>query len=137
MTIADKFDELRARDERALVLFVTAGDPPLHELPAILSALEEGGADLIEVGIPFSDPIADGPIIQASSQRALDRGVTPRDALSAISSSKATVPVVTMGYYNTVLRLGLSEAARALQGAGVSGTIISDLTPEEAGEWIA
>jgi tryptophan synthase alpha chain len=137
MTIAEKFGELRARDERALVLFVTAGDPPLEELPAILSALEEGGADLIEVGIPFSDPIADGPIIQASNQRALERGVTPRDALHAVSASKAIVPVVTMGYYNTVLRWGLVDAAKSLHGSGVSGTIISDLTPEEAGDWIA
>src|SRR5437763_15760570 len=99
MTIAEKFDELRARSERALVLFVTAGDPSLEELPAILSALEEAGADLIEVGIPFSDPIADGPTIQASNQRALDRGVTPRSAVDAIAGARVGVPILTMGYY--------------------------------------
>src|SRR5579871_3813267 len=75
--IAAKFDELKSRGEKALVLFVTAGDPCLGDLISILDALEEGGADLIEVGIPFSDPIADGPTIQESTQRALDQGITP------------------------------------------------------------
>lgn len=135
MTIAEKFADLRARGERALVLFVTAGDPSLEALPAILSALEEGGADLIEVGIPFSDPIADGPIIQASSQRALDQGVTPGEVLERLSRAKLNVPVITMGYYNTALRIGLDSYAQSLSKARVSGTIISDLTPEEAAVW--
>ena len=78
MHLSDKLNQLRAKGEKALVLFVTAGDPPLDQLPAILDALQEGGADVIELGLPFSDPIADGPTIQASSQRALDRGVSPR-----------------------------------------------------------
>ena len=135
MRIADKFAELRARGERALVLFVTAGDPSLDDLPAILAALEEGGADLLEVGIPFSDPIADGPVIQASSQRALDRGVTPSAALQVLKSARISVPVVTMGYYNTALRSGLSTFAKELSDAGVGGSILSDLTPEEANDW--
>jgi len=137
MTIAEKFSELRARNERALILFVTAGDPSLEDLPAILDALQEGGADLIEVGMPFSDPIADGPIIQASSQRALDRGVTPKGVLDALASSKINVPVITMGYYNTLLRLGLGESAAALSKAGANATIITDITPEESSDWIA
>ncbi|MEA2552441.1 MAG: tryptophan synthase alpha chain [Fimbriimonadaceae bacterium] len=136
MTIGEKFEQLRARGERALVLFVTAGDPSLEQLPDILSALQEGGADLIEVGIPFSDPIADGPTIQASSQRALDGGTTPGSVLAALSSIRLEVPVVTMGYYNTLLRLGLEQSARTLAAAGVNGTIVSDLTPEESGPWV-
>src|SRR5689334_15049367 len=107
MRIAEKFEELKAKGEHALVLFVTAGDPRLDDLPAILDALQEGGADIIEVGIPFSDPIADGPIIQASSQRALDSGVTPSSVLAVLKKARADVPVITMGYYNTALRSGV------------------------------
>lgn len=133
--IAAKFAELRSRGEKALILFVTAGDPRLEDLPAILTALEEGGADLIEVGIPFSDPIADGPTIQAASQRALDQGVTPAAIYGLLASTKVGVPLIAMGYYNSVLRLGLDSAAQTLSHAGFAGTIISDLTPEEADAW--
>ncbi len=135
--IAAKFEELKNMGEKALVLYVTAGDPSLEELPAILDALVEGGADLIEVGLPFSDPIADGPTIQASTQRALDRGVTPPKVFEALRQCHVSVPVITMGYYNSVLRSGLDESAAMLHHAGVSGTIISDLTPEESDLWIA
>lgn len=130
------FEKLRARDEGALVLFVTAGDPDLAQLPEILAALAEGGADIIEVGMPFSDPIADGPVIQASSQRALDRGVTPGAVLEAIHKAQGDVPIVLMGYYNPILRRGLKAFADSATGSGVSGTIISDLTPEEARPWV-
>jgi tryptophan synthase alpha chain len=135
--IAAKFAELKSRGEKALVLFVTAGDPRLEDLPAIIETLEEGGADLIEVGIPFSDPIADGPTIQASTQRSLDLGATPGAIYSLLATTAAKVPLVAMGYYNSVLRLGLANAAQTLKGAGFSGTIMSDLTPEEADEWSA
>lgn len=121
---------------KKLVCFVTAGDPSLEDLPGILSALEEGGADLIEVGLPFSDPIADGPTIQASSQRALDRGVTPGAVLDSLAGCKVRVPIILMGYYNPILRMGLDEFARRARQAGASGTIVSDLTPEESGPWI-
>ncbi|MFQ3667623.1 MAG: tryptophan synthase subunit alpha [Fimbriimonadaceae bacterium] len=135
--ISDRFAALRQKGEKALVLFVTAGDPDLAELPRILSALEDGGADIVEVGIPFSDPIADGPVIQASSQRALDRGVTPGAVLEAVASASVEVPVVLMGYYNPILRLGLEDFARRAADAGASATIVSDLTPEESEEWVA
>jgi tryptophan synthase alpha chain len=134
--IAAKFTELKSRGEKALILFVTGGDPTLAELPAILSALEEGGADLIEVGIPFSDPIADGPTIQAASQRSLDQGVTPAAAFEAVAKAKVGVPLVAMGYYNSVLRVGLDGAASSVRNAGFAGTIMSDLTPEESDGWI-
>lgn len=135
--IRDKFENLRARNERALVLFVTGGDPSLEQLPEILDALEEGGADLIEIGIPFSDPIADGPTIQASSQRALDRGVRPGDLLEVLSRTAGRVPRVAMGYANTWHRMGYPKAAQRMAEAGISGVIVSDLIPEESGEWVA
>jgi tryptophan synthase alpha chain len=133
--LAERFARLRAKGEKALVLFVTAGDPPLEEPPAILETLAEAGADVIEVGMPFSDPIADGPTIQASSQRALDCGATPSKVLEALGAVQLDVPRVLMGYYNPVLRRGLDAFAAAAAAAGVSGTIISDLTPEEAQPW--
>ena len=117
--------------------FVTAGDPPLEELPAILDALAEGGADVIEVGIPFSDPFGEGPTIQASSQRALDAGATPRAILEAIGKARLRVPTVTMGYYNPILRHGLVRYAEECVAVGVSGTIVSDLVPDEAEAWNA
>jgi tryptophan synthase alpha chain len=130
-----KFAELRSRGEKALILYVTAGDPSLEELPQILEALQEGGADLIEIGIPFSDPIADGPTIQASTQRALDRGVTPAGLYERLTGCKVDVPLVAMGYYNSILRTGLGNAASSLKRSGFSGTIITDLTPEESVDW--
>ena len=133
--LAQKFADLRTRGEKALVLFVTAGDPPLEELPAVLEALAEGGADVIEVGVPFSDPFGEGPTIQASSQRALDAGATPWKILEALRGSSIGVPIVTMGYYNPVLRYGLLRFAQESAAAGVSGTIISDLVPDEADAW--
>lgn len=136
MTISEKFRQLRDRGEKALVLFVTAGDPSLQDLADILSALEEGGADLIELGMPFSDPIADGPIIQASSQRALDLGVTPRAVFDTLAGAKVNVPIVLMGYYNPIHRIGVDAAARTFAEAGVNGTIVSDLTPEESETWV-
>jgi tryptophan synthase alpha chain len=135
-TIQAAFSACHERGEKALVVFVTAGDPELAELPAILEALEEGGADVIEIGLPFSDPIADGPSIQASSQRALDRGVRPLDALKVLASTMGKVPRIVMGYINTVLQPGLESFADQALAAGVSGSILCDVTPEEAGDWI-
>jgi len=134
--ISQTFERLRGAGEKALIAYVTAGDPSLDELPSILDALEEAGVDLIEVGIPFSDPIADGPTIQASTQRALERGVTPGAVFEALAKRKGNVPVLVMGYYNPVLRRGLVEFAEMMAAARVSGSIISDLTPEEANPWV-
>jgi tryptophan synthase alpha chain len=133
--LSRRLSDLRSRGEKALVLFFTAGDQPLSELPAIVDALQEGGADAVEIGIPFSDPFGEGPTIQASSQRALDRGVTPSAILQAVSQIPASVPLVTMGYYNPVLAYGLAAFAAASKDSGASGTIISDLVPDEAGAW--
>lgn len=131
------FTNLRSRNEAALIVFVTAGDPSLADFPGILEALVEGGADVIEIGLPFSDPIADGPVIQASSQRALDRGVTPGQVLESLGQHPLPVPIVLMGYYNPILRAGLAKFAQRAKAAGAAGTIVSDLTPEEAGPWVS
>lgn len=140
--LAARFQSLRGRGEGALIPFVVAGDPSLDELPSILDALCDGGADVIEVGIPFSDPIADGPTIQAASQRALDRGVQPPAVLEALAAwsrraGENRPPVVLMGYYNPILRQGLKSFAKASASSGADGTIVSDLTPEESTDWVA
>lgn len=122
---------------KSLVCFVTAGDPNLDCLPDVVAGLARGGADAVEVGIPFSDPIADGPVIQAASQRALDRGVRVGAVLEAVRSARAKtdVPIILMTYYNPVLRLGHFEFAAAAKQHGADGVIVTDLTPEEAHPW--
>lgn len=130
-----RFAELRENGEKALVAFVTAGDPALDQLVPILHALEDAGVDVIEIGIPFSDPIADGPVIQAASQRALDRGVTTEAVLQTVSQFTGKTPLVAMGYLNPMLRIGLDEFARRAKDAGFSGVIVCDLIPEEGEAW--
>lgn len=134
--IGQTFERLKSQGERALVTFVTAGDPSLDALPEVLSLLESAGADIIEVGIPFSDPIADGPTIQASSQRALDRGVTPTMVLQTLAKCSVKVPIVLMGYLNPIMRMGLTTFTRAAKASGAHGVIVCDVTPEDAVEWI-
>lgn len=134
--IGQTFERLKAQGQCALVTYVTAGDPSLDALPEVLSLLEAAGADIIEVGIPFSDPIADGPTIQASSQRALDRGVTPTMVLQALAQCSVKVPIVLMGYLNPIIRMGLSTFKQAAKDSGAHGVIVCDVTPEDAVEWI-
>ena len=135
MTITEKFSQLSSKGEKALVCFFTAGDQPLADLPRIVSLLELAGADAIEIGIPFSDPFGEGPTIQDSSQRALENGASVYKILDAIASANSSIPLITMGYYNPVLRTGLTKYAQESKRAGCSGTIISDLTPDEADAW--
>jgi tryptophan synthase alpha chain len=134
-SIKEKFAELKKKNEAALVLFVTAGDQPLSDLPRLLGFLESAGADLIEIGIPFSDPFGEGPTIQQSSQRSLERGTTPSNILEAMKAARVSVPLITMGYYNPVLRAGLDEFARESRDAGSSGAIVNDLVPDESADW--
>ena len=137
MTIQSKFSELRQKGEKALVCFFTAGDQPLEDLPEIVSFIAEGGADIIEIGIPFSDPFGEGPTIQDSSQRALENGASLSKILDAIQQCDVNIPIVTMGYYNPILRFGLSSFANRAKEVGCTGTIVSDLIPDEAAEWDA
>ena len=135
--IEGRFNSLRARGEKALVAFVTAGDPLPDETADVVLALAEGGADIVELGVPFSDPLADGPTIQAASQRALDTGMTPPKVLEIVRQvrERSDIPLVLMGAWNPILQYGMERFASDAVAAGVDGTIITDLTPEEAGEW--
>jgi len=124
--IAARFDGLRAAGRRAFVPYVTAGDPGVAETVELLRGLQDAGADCLEVGVPFSDPMADGPVIQASSQRALDRGVRLDGVLDMIQRAKLEIPVVLFSYLNPILAGGKDVLDRAAQ-AGCSGVLITDL----------
>ena len=130
--IGKKFAELRQRGEAALIPFVTAGDPDLDTTLEILRALEKGGADCIELGIPFSDPTADGPTIQRSSERALKSGVSLRSILRTLSAFRQSseIPVILFGYYNPFFRYGIEEFCRQAARAGADGMLCVDLPPE-------
>ncbi len=131
------FARLKASGEKALVCFVTAGDPDLETTKQIVLEIEKAGADIVELGVPFSDPIADGPSIQASSMRALDSGTTVPKVLGLVRDIRRTseLPLILMTYYNLVEHYGLERFAQDAAQAGVDGMILSDLVPEEAGEW--
>ncbi len=129
--------DLQASGKRALVTFITAGDPHPDSTVAAMHALVAGGADVIELGIPFSDPEAEGPAIQASSERALAHGVTLKHVLDFVRTFRRddpATPVVLMGYLNSVLRMGEAVYAKAAHEAGVDGLIMVNLPPEEAEE---
>ena len=133
--IADRFAALRAAGRTGLVTYVTAGDPDLERSGAVLRALDRAGADVIEVGVPFSDPLADGPVIQRASERALAAGATLGGALDLIEGVRADLgaAVVVFTYANPVLRLGVDRFAARAARAGVDGALVLDLPLEEAG----
>src|SRR3989338_718401 len=122
----------------ALVAYVTAGDPSLKFTEKLVLRMAEAGADVVELGVPFSDPIADGPVIQRASERALKAGTTLPGVLKLAERlrRKSAVPLVLFSYYNTVLQMGVERFAARAAAAGVSGVLITDLTPEEAGEFV-
>jgi tryptophan synthase alpha chain len=128
------FAALKADGKKALITFVTAGDPNMRSTAEIIDTLVESGADILEIGIPFSDPMADGPTIQASSERALKAGATLGRILKLVTAlrKKTEVPVILFGYYNPVLSFGLKSFARKAAASGVDGVLIVDLPPEEA-----
>jgi tryptophan synthase alpha chain len=132
--IGEKFAELRQRGEAALIPFVTAGDPDLDTTLEILRALEKGGADCIELGIPFSDPTADGPTIQRSSERALKGGVSLRSILRTLSAFRQSseIPIILFGYYNPFFHYGVEEFCRQAARAGADGILCVDVPPEES-----
>jgi len=128
------FARLRARGERALVPYFTAGDPSLADTRRLVIEAARRGADVIELGVPFSDPLADGPVIQRAGARALAAGTTVARVLETVSALRAEidVPLVLLTYYNPVLAFGLKAFARTAADAGVDGTIVADMPPEES-----
>lgn len=132
--IDDTFARLRSERRTGLVTFVTAGDPDLERSALVLEALDRAGADVLEVGVPFSDPLADGPAIQRSSERALAAGVTLTSSLDLVARVRPRVaaPVVIFSYANPVLAMGLDRFARRAAEAGVDGVLVLDLPIEEA-----
>ena len=124
--LTQRFAALRAANRRALVCYVTAGHPDRARSLALLRGLADAGADVLEVGVPFSDPVADGPVIQGSSQRALEQGMTLDGALDLVAAAKLDVPVVLFSYLNPVIAAGAGVLERA-KAAGVHGVLITDL----------
>jgi tryptophan synthase alpha chain len=134
--IGDRFAALAARNEAAVIPYLTAGDPDLGTTRALVRAAEAGGADLLEIGVPFSDPMADGPTLQRASGRALAVGTTLPLVLDLVQDirSRSTIPIVLFGYYNPFFRYGLERLAADACAAGVDGLLCVDLPPEEAAE---
>jgi tryptophan synthase alpha chain len=137
--ISDRFRELRAAGRKALVVYLMAGDPDLETTGRLVERLESAGADVIELGVPFTDPLADGPVIQAANERALAAGVTLDAILDLVRRlrDRTRIPLLLMTYYNPIFRAGEAEVARRAVEAGVDGMLITDLPPEEAAEWKA
>jgi tryptophan synthase alpha chain len=133
----EAFARIRSEGRPGLVTYTTAGDPDLPRSADILKALDRAGADVLEVGVPFSDPLADGPVIQRATERALAAGGSLRSALAMIADLRAgiTAPIVIFSYANPLLRLGVREFARRAADAGVDGVLALDLPIEEAGEF--
>ena len=136
--IQAKFADLRRADRGGFIPFITAGDPDLATTELLLIELAATGADIIELGIPFSDPVADGEVIQRASERALRNGVTLSDALDCVARVKSHIdkPLVLFSYFNPLLQFGEDRFARAAKAAGIDGVLVTDLVPEEAESWI-
>ena len=138
--IQEKFAAFAAAKRKALILFVTAGDPEPALTVPLMQALVESGADILELGVPFSDPMADGPVIQRASERALAKGVTLRDVLGMVRdfrSRDARTPIVLMGYANPIEAMGVEAFIAGAKSAGVDGVIVVDYPPEECGQFSA
>jgi len=134
------FERQRAAGRTVLIPYVTAGDPSLAAMPGMLDALVDAGADVIELGVPFSDPMADGPVIQRASERALAQGVGLTDVLDLVAAFRkrnAATPIVLMGYANPVEAMGVATFVERAGAAGVDGVIIVDYPPEEAADFAA
>ncbi|MCL4472571.1 MAG: tryptophan synthase subunit alpha [Actinobacteria bacterium] len=131
-------DVFAASSKKALLMpYTTGGYPSMHECRHVMESFIAGGADMIELGVPFSDPLADGPVVQASSQVALEQGITPDDVLTLASEFSARVPIVLMVYYNCVFSYGQDRFVEAAAAAGVNGLIVPDLPVDEASGFMA
>jgi len=138
--IAATFAQLNKQGRKALIPFITAGDPDPASCVPLMHALVAGGADIIELGVPFSDPMADGPVIQRASERALKHGVSLRDVISWVAQFRKTnseTPVVLMGYANPIEAMGADNFVKAAKAAGADGVVVVDYPPEEAEQLVA
>jgi tryptophan synthase alpha chain len=137
--IGEKFEELKERGEKAFIPFIMAGDPDLETTVRLVPELERSGSHIVELGIPFSDPVADGPTIQRAGLRALRHGYAMKDYLKAIERIRRQtgVPLLLFSYYNPIYRYGLEDLARDARSAGVDGVLVTDITPEEGEEYCA
>jgi tryptophan synthase alpha chain len=135
--ISKRFAELRASGELGIVAYITAGDPTLNATLKLVLALADAGADVIELGVPFSDPLADGPTIQRASERALKSGTTLTGVIDLVRRIRQSsqVPLVLFSYYNPILQMGLEKFASAAASAGADGVLVTDLTPEESEDY--
>ena len=135
--ISNRFAELRASGELGIVAYITAGDPSFDATLKYVLALAEAGADVIELGVPFSDPLADGPTIQRASERALKAGASLAGVLNLVRRIRqaSQVPLVLFSYYNPILQMGLEKFASSAADAGADGVLVTDLTPEESGDY--
>lgn len=133
------FASLAREGRKAFIAFVTAGDPSLERTIEVAAVLEEAGVDILELGVPFSDPLADGPVIQRASDRALKQGTRLASVLDAVRRIRARseLPLLLFSYVNPLLRYGLDRLATDAAAAGVDGVLVTDLPPEEGGAWIA
>lgn len=134
--IGKKFEALNEKKEKALIVYLTAGDPSLDDTKKLILALEKAGVDILEIGVPFSDPTADGPVIQAASQRALKTGTTLRGVLNLVADIRrvSEIPIVLFGYFNPIFAFSAEKFAKGARQAGVDGVLVVDLPPEEAPE---
>ena len=132
------FDRLRREQRKGFIGYLTAGDPSLDQTPGLVAALERGGVDLIELGVPFSDPIADGPVIQRAAERALRGGASLRKVLEVASEIRRSseVPLLLFTYLNPVMRYGFEALARDAAAAGIDGVLLTDVSVEEAGAYV-
>ncbi len=134
--IEKQFEQFRQEQKKAFVAFITAGDPDLETTEALIPQLEKAGVDILELGVPFSDPMADGTVIQKSSERALKAGTTLKKILAMVGRVRqgSQIPLLLMGYYNPVLQFGLKKFFSEARKSGVDGVLLVDLPPEEAEE---
>ncbi|MBM3263825.1 MAG: tryptophan synthase subunit alpha [candidate division Zixibacteria bacterium] len=136
--IAETFETLKREGRKALIPYIAAGDPDLETTVRLVIEMERSGADIVELGVPFSDPVADGPTIQRACLRSLQKGTTLRAIVATVASIRASsrIPIVLMTYYNPILAYGVSAFCWEAARAGVNGVIVPDLPPEEGGELI-
>ncbi len=136
--IGSKFESLKRAGRKAFVGFITAGDPSLERTVESALALEAGGCDVLELGVPFSDPLADGPVIQRASERALRRGTTLAGVLEAVRQirKRSQLPLLLFSYLNPLLRYGFQRLSAEARDSGVDGVLVTDLPPEEASDWL-